>query len=1487
MSAPYWGVLPLRKVKRVSVAHNEKDNNGLGDIQTSISSDWQTKPSARNQQNEATTASTLSPTSLEFQRGGLAPRPASSSYNSSDYSSNLEDRRRQRQSRYQHKVSGEISAPFNSHLLAANFHERSDGVLPINPEILQPQPLKKINGLSGTKSLHPIKNPNEINHEVKPLQFLRRPSDPNGAEFLSRRSERLQRVNYPLRTGSFIDRESMQDIEFSPDRSPLQRLEMTLGSMTKEEKRARVQGAEVSPERIDRTRQIEKSKSNSEDWPIFKSQATPSRTNSNHVRGLNKKSLNIEPNSTGNSNFSTQTKNDQVNKLKARQNSAELPTNHIKNSIARSDESNTESQILKAETLTGNQSARNEEPPRTTRHKTKLEGEKRNGGFSTNGVASSETRTGPVDLSRHTRSQSNTLILKDKELPELPQGSSTHVNNSESSVAVENSSKPVRRGTLSRLSRLASEKISLKSPKENSKSPKNDNSVRVEDVDLLKSPVSLPVENNLSPTKPTFENEDSRYFVRPSRINKHLPSQDCYIPSPRLDEWRNGAIAQLSGTYLDIIADHQNAESEAEKAWWESRNANLRRGSNLKRRAEAYDGEYDDNTAPTRFKPPLFLRCGPMLRYCGLRREVPRNRLTATLQEREIWRGTVMIVCQDSHSSYELAPTLRLFLQPVELLPPPPVRVDGPELAPEYIDPIAGLSRIGRDGRTLYVRPVEEIDVEKDLSREESGVGLYEMNRTQFDDGTNHSLHSQKLRLDGEKIGKYKEVRGFRLHSEQGMTFWRFNLEIELREKQQRVAYRINRGPATGFWVPPSGQAMNIMYHGCNSFSRDINPDQYCGPDPMWRDVLNCHQTQPFHVMIGGGNQICNDNLMHASPQFKLWSDLPESRTKESYPFSSQFQQELEAYYLHHYCTWFSQGLFGLAVSQIPMVNMIADYDISDGFGSHNDTYMRSSVMSGLGAVAFKYYMLFQHQSSIDEGEDTEPSWVLGVRPGPCINELSRSIFTRLGRTIAFLGLDCCTERTSDEILSSETYQRIFARLQKEVVKGDTRHLLVLVATPHTHMRSVCLEKKSPSRVIHPFKKLGRSGSISKSLLNKSERLREEPDEALVLRNTKGERKWFIQGLQELAEAKSVRISILGGGVNIGAVGLLYSNPKSAIPSDRDFRYMPIIISAGIVNAPIPDSLADFINKKSKVHHLDNETNEDMISIFVHDVDGKPRTNQRLLNCRHWCSIRTYDLSSSLSWKFPDEDIITPKPQRSLSLFRRFSGSYDSRKSPTTLSSSILSRGKSDVSRPPLSNPQFFNEGNGKEIAGSISVPRQTSKNLNKPSNHRRTLSLTRNDFNFIDIFRRSSRRLSHSDELNGYENKAEGDTPFDSKKIDSGCGLDNDHDGYSPVLTKPTRISQEKSIATEEFLGPAYENDMTSPKEIRDQLAISTKLNRTSIKKDRIYNDINREGSLDIRLNMEINPKDPAGVTMPYRLLVPALFYNESDVEDRETPNL
>jgi hypothetical protein len=89
------------------------------------------------------------------------------------------------------------------------------------------------------------------------------------------------------------------------------------------------------------------------------------------------------------------------------------------------------------------------------------------------------------------------------------------------------------------------------------------------------------------------------------------------------------------------------------------------------------------------------------------------------------------------------------------------------------------------------------------------------------------------------------------------------------------------------------------------------------------------------------------------------------------------------------------------------MQNIYDDHDIIDGFGSYPHLFMQCAVFSNLGRAAFKYYLLFQHQSSIAEAsslENWDKSIIFGAEKGPYITELSRSIISWLGKDVLFLG---------------------------------------------------------------------------------------------------------------------------------------------------------------------------------------------------------------------------------------------------------------------------------------------------------------------------------------------------------------------------------------------------------------------------------------------------------------------------------------------------
>ncbi|KAI0506946.1 hypothetical protein F5B22DRAFT_430114 [Xylaria bambusicola] len=987
----------------------------------------------------------------------------------------------------------------------------------------------------------------------------------------------------------------------------------------------------------------------------------------------------------------------------------------------------------------------------------------------------------------------------------------------------------------------------------------------------------------------------SRHHVR-EYLHHHdglKPGQGTYRAPVYSDEWKQGAVGLLSGPLLDLSQEPVQTLDKS-TAWWEA--GNKRRPSiSTQPPKRTFDGGNDDDETRTAFKPPIYLKCGPLLRYCGIRVEEMHARMSRDNlpSNKEIWRGSVMIVTQDSGSTYNPAPILRLFVQPIELLPPPPAELKGEQpLLPEYVDPIAGIPKVGNHGETLYVRPVDQLEEAKDLSMVEPDDGLFELVRSPPDDGTpdppgSFPNRKRRIEVDGEKLGKFKDVRGSRLHAERGHTFWRFNIEIELRDKQQRIAYRINGGPATGFWVPARGESMNIMFYSCNGFSQSVNPDDFSGPDPMWRDVLNDHQTRPFHVMIGGGDQIYNDAVTNKAKLFSEWITLKNPLHKSNAPFTPALQDELEAFYLERYMMWFSQGLFGLASSQIPMVNMYDDHDIIDGFGSYPHHFMKSPVFSGLGNVAFKYYLLFQHQSIPDETDD-EPSWCLGVKPGPYINHLSRSLFVSLGARVALLAVDARTERTREEILHPDTWRKLMDRCYEEVVKGKTQHLLVLLGVPIAYPRLVWLENILTSRLMDPVKALGKFGLLG-NLVNSFDggiEVLDDLDDHWTAKNHKDERRFVIEDLQDLAVDKSVRITILSGDVHLAAVGQFYSNPKLRIPKHEDFRYMLNVISSAIANTPPPDLMADVLNKRNKVHHFDKETDEDMMPLFAHGVDGKPRNNKHLLPHRNWCSIREYVPGHTPP---PEEFEITPEvspPGSRGGLFRRLSLSKD--RGPAYRPD--IPGEPTDRSRPPLSGGFMRSFSRRGSVSGEIGRPESNGL--------KRTLSLGSRPRNLL---RRKSKKGRPDD---GGINGSWGDDDEDvfaapgpsyfshaggnSLGLRGGAGSEYEiGDEAHFTARSPRRAFTQplQSMMQPQQYYMTGSDDGGAP--TRPFQRTPTGLSMKKLKKHGSERyEVNTEGSLEVCLNVEVSPKDPAGITVPYRLLVPRLWY-EYQGEGSPAPEL
>lgn len=498
---------------------------------------------------------------------------------------------------------------------------------------------------------------------------------------------------------------------------------------------------------------------------------------------------------------------------------------------------------------------------------------------------------------------------------------------------------------------------------------------------------------------------------------------------------------------------------------------------------------------------------------------------------------------------------------------------------------------------------------------------------------------------------------GTKYHEEAGFEFWRFAVELPLAKYEQRVRYLVNGivNAAHAFFIPAATESMNVVSYLCNGFSLGTDTKDF--QLSLWLDVLRRHGSQHYHVMLGGGDQLYCDSIKLECPLLKKWLELGTAHEKRGVKVTPEMIQEFEEFYLNAYLEWFGKGywkgpngatlqtLFPLAMAQIPCVNIFDDHDIIDGFGSYKDRTMAQEVFSTIGNIAYRYYMLFQHQTSLEEPSYLDDkSWIIPKIQGPFIKQPNHSIFMRLGQEISLLGLDCRTERKLTSIISDTTYKTVFSRLEAEIkASPETKHLLVMLGVPIMYPRLVWLEKILTLKLLRPIRGLAARGVMAKGLVNEFDggvEVLDDLNDHWCSKHHKRERNFLIKSLIDFGAKHGVRITILSGDVHLGCISRLKTkmhthvhahllHQEEVVEHNKDVSQHPEldprlvfnVISSAIVNAPPPDPMATLLNKRSTIHRFDAYTDEDMVPLFTSNPDGTPRENLQFLNKRNWSDL--------------------------------------------------------------------------------------------------------------------------------------------------------------------------------------------------------------------------------------------------------------------------
>ena len=176
-------------------------------------------------------------------------------------------------------------------------------------------------------------------------------------------------------------------------------------------------------------------------------------------------------------------------------------------------------------------------------------------------------------------------------------------------------------------------------------------------------------------------------------------------------------------------------------------------------------------------------------------------------------------------------------------------------------------------------------------------------------------------------------VQGTKLYSDSRSTFWRFDLTVKMQHEELKCEYSIPCLHFSGiktdkqhFFVPAIHDSMRIMFHSCNGFSVGTDEEAYSGAC-LWNDVLRVHAQTPFHVMLGGGDQIYNDGIRVNGP-LKAWTDISNPHKRREFHFPESLRKDCDDYYMNNYIKWYSTEPFAGANGQIAQLNLWDDHDV-------------------------------------------------------------------------------------------------------------------------------------------------------------------------------------------------------------------------------------------------------------------------------------------------------------------------------------------------------------------------------------------------------------------------------------------------------------------------------------------------------------------------------------------------------------------------------
>lgn len=341
----------------------------------------------------------------------------------------------------------------------------------------------------------------------------------------------------------------------------------------------------------------------------------------------------------------------------------------------------------------------------------------------------------------------------------------------------------------------------------------------------------------------------------------------------------------------------------------------------------------------------------------------------------------------------------------------------------------------------------------------------------------------------------------------------------------------------------------------------------------------------------------------------------------------------IDRYLFWHYSEWLGGGVCGKAIAQIPMVNMLDDHDLIDGFGTYPDDLMQAPIFNTIGSRGYFFYLLFQQfinndvdgirNEAMETNQRTAFRSVIIGGPGAYIPYPTCNLLVYLGPKEYMLLLDCRAQRKINQVCAQDTYRKCFDAVRR--LPPGVEHLIIQLGVPIAYPRMVMLERMLSSR-FNPLVWIAKRvlPKFTNNFNGQIELLDDLNDHWCALHH-KRERNWLIEQTQNIAVTKKLRISFVSGDVHAGGCSVCAYNALRALGAnlavsghgntrpEKDPKYSLALITSAIVNAPPPAAVITMVNRLARHDHRSlayQRTKEQMIPLFRYDFDGKKQHNK-------------------------------------------------------------------------------------------------------------------------------------------------------------------------------------------------------------------------------------------------------------------------------------